>query len=259
MEEPAHRFVRHGGVQLHVETRGEGQRHVVFAHGWISSRRMWYDVAALLDPRAHRLHLMDFRGCGLSDRPLEAHGFEAYAGDLRAVVESVEAPVTLVGHSMGGRLAQFLAVDPPPNLRHLILVAPGSARPVTLTAKRSAMAADAFGSRERIARFQQAAMKRHLDAQTFERIVNDALLCQYEHWASVEERARFDFADRLAGVRLPALVIAGANDPLAPPSRVKREVAAPLAGSLFVVLKDAGHNLPVEAPGEIAAAVERFG
>lgn len=253
---PLH-FVDNAGVRLCLERRGTGPRHVLFAHGWISSRRMWYDVAARLDPDRYTLHLLDFRGCGLSDRPKD-HGFEAYAADLQRAIESAGAPVTLVGHSMGGRFAQFAAARRIAGIERVVLLAPGSARALRLAPRRRALAAEAFGSRERIERFQRAAMHRTLDARTMLRIVDDALLCQREHWEDVDERAGVDFAESLTHIDVPVLAIAGANDPLAPPSRVKREVASAIAGCLFVVLKDAGHNLPVEAPDEVALAVERF-
>jgi pimeloyl-ACP methyl ester carboxylesterase len=220
---------------------------------------MWYDVVDRLDPSRYTAHLLDFRGCGRSDRPVGDQDFPHYAGDLRAALASIDAPVTLVGHSMGGKLAQYVATDRPGNLERLVLVAPGTATSAAFPSKHRAMAIDAYGSRERIERFQHAAMSRAVSAEVVERLVDDALIAQYEHWIGWYDRGRsFAFAERLARIDVPALVIAGAKDPLAPPSRLKRDVDAAIAGSVFVVLKDAGHNLPVEAPGEIASAVERF-
>ena len=91
-----------------------------------------------------------------------------------------------------------------------------------------------------------------------QRIVDDALVASYEHWVGGEERGRIDFSDRLTSIAVPTLAIAGSNDPLAPPSRVKREVTGAIHDSLFVLLRDAGHNLPIETPDDIAEAVRRF-
>ena len=44
------RFLRNGEVTLALEVRGSGPVALLFVHGWISARRMWYDVAARLDP-----------------------------------------------------------------------------------------------------------------------------------------------------------------------------------------------------------------
>jgi pimeloyl-ACP methyl ester carboxylesterase len=251
-------WVKNGSVQLCYEARGRGSRHVLFAHGWISSRRMWYEVVERLDHDRFTLHLFDFRGCGLSDRPRTPDDLAEYAGDLRTVLATIDAPVTLVGHSLGGRLAQYVATERPPNLERLILVAPGSSKSVRFTAKRRAQAMDTYGSRERIERFQRAAMFRAVAPEVMERIVDDALVASYEHWVGGEQRGRVDFSARLAAIEVPTLAIAGSNDPLAPPSRVKREVSGLIHDAVFVLLRNAGHNLPIEAPDDIAEAVRRF-
>ncbi|HTX58699.1 MAG TPA: alpha/beta hydrolase [Verrucomicrobiae bacterium] len=252
------RFVRNGEVALALERRGGGGRHVLFAHGWISSRRMWYEVAERLDRERFTLHLLDFRGCGRSDRPRGAHALEDYASDLRAAISLIEAPVTLVGHSMGARIAQFVAAERPPGLERLVLVAPGAARPLRVPAARRSMVASAYGSRAAIERFIRASMARDVEPAVMERVVDDALQCQEEHWFDLHDRARADFSARLAAIDVPVLAIAGERDPLAPPSRVKRDVAALIPGSLFVVVRECGHNLPIESPAEIAAAVARW-
>jgi len=220
---------------------------------------MWYEVAERLDPGRFTLHLLDFRGCGLSDRPRTGHDLDGYAGDLRAALASIEAPVTLVGHSMGGKLAQLVASERPSNLARLLLVAPGLPRALRLSPQHRELTLDAFGSRERIERFQRAAMAAQPPPATMQRIVEDALLCQFEHWIGWYDRGRgIDVSDRLASIAIPTLVVAGAGDPLVPQARIKTDVAGAIEAALFVSLRNAGHNLPIEAPADIASAVERF-
>ena len=251
------RFVDNGGVTLAIEVRGHGPRALLFAHGWISGRRMWYDVADRLDPERFTAHLLDFRGAGLSDRPLAGHDLEGYASDLRAALTAV-GPAVLVAHSMGGKIAQFVATERPPGLERLVLVAPGTARAYAMSPKHRALAEAAFGSRTRIEAFQRAAMTRAVAADVMERIVSDALLAQREAWFGWYDRGRSaDFADRLGRIAVPTVVVAGEHDPLALPARVKRDVADRIAGAVFVTLRGAGHNLPVEAPDEIAGAIVR--
>lgn len=246
-------------VELYYERRGSGSRHLLFAHGWISSSRMWDDVSAHLDPQRFTQHRFDFRGCGRSDRPLDGHDFAGYAHDLRSTLAKVDGPVTLVAHSMGGRLAQFLAAERPSNLERMILVAPGTARGAPVSEKHARLTREAFGSRSRIAQFQRGAMGREPAPEAMERIIDDALIAQYEHWFGWYEHARAnDFRDRLERIEVPVLVIAGAKDPVAPPSRLKGETVDPIAGAVFVMLKGCGHNIPVESPGDVVEAIERF-
>jgi pimeloyl-ACP methyl ester carboxylesterase len=259
MEDSTPAFVRNGDVSLCIEHRGRGARAILFAHGWISSRRMWYDVVARLDPQDYTIRLLDFRGCGLSDRPAQGHDLDGYASDLRVALASIDAPVTLVAHSMGAKLAQFIAAERPANLERLILVAPGTAKATRFPEKHRAMTLEAYGSRERIERFQRVAMARDPGRAAMLRIVDDALIAQHEHWIGWYDRGRgIDFMDRLSEINVPVLVIAGAKDPLASPQRVRRDCAGAIAGALFVQLLDAGHNLPIETPDEVASAIRRF-
>jgi len=252
-------FVSNEGVQLCVERIGDGPRNLLFAHGWISARRMWYDVVARLDALRYTSYLMDFRGCGLSDRPMEGHDLAGYASDLQSVLTSIAQPVTVVGHSMGAKIAQYVASDRPQNLERLILVAPGSAKSVRLSEKHRTLSLAAFGRRERIRAFQRAAMVRGVPAEVLERIVDDALTGQREAWFGWYDHGRnIDFSERLSRINVPAIAVAGGRDPLAPPSRVKHDVAEAIEGCLFLMLRNAGHNLPVETPAEVAGVIDRF-
>lgn len=252
-------FVDNAGVQLCIEPRGEGARHVLFLHGWISARRMWYDVADRLDRDRFTLHMLDFRGNGLSDRPEHGHDLLGYVSDARAALAQIDAPVVLVGHSMGGKVAQYLASERPANLEKLLLVAPGTASGGRPSERHRVSALQTYGSRAKIEAFQRAAMARTLEPAVMERIVEDALVSQREHWYGWYDHGRFaEFMERLGNINIPTLCIGGAKDPLVPPARLKRDVAQAIPGSLLVTLRDAGHNLPVEAPTEIAQAILSF-
>ena len=221
---------------------------------------MWYDVVDRLDENRYTMHLLDFRGCGEADRPIEGHDLEGYAGDVRDALTSISEPVLLVGHSMGGKLAQLIASEHPRNLDRLILVAPGTAKAARFSQRHREMTLAAFGSKERVEAFQRAAMIRDVPTESMERIVDDALACQYEHWIGWYDRGRtIDFYDRVGEIDVPTLVIAGEKDPIAPASLVRRFVARAIPGALYVQLRNAGHNLPIEAPDEIADAVRQFG
>jgi pimeloyl-ACP methyl ester carboxylesterase len=252
------RYLDNDGVTLAVETRGTGPRALLFAHGWISARRMWWDVVERLDLERFTAHLLDFRGSGLSDRPLAGHDLDGYASDLRAALAHL-GPAAVVAHSMGGKVAQYVATDAPPQLERLVLVTPGTARAYGSNAKHRTLTEGAFGSRRKIERFQRAAMVREIPPEAMERIVDDALVAQREAWFGWYDRGRSaDFTERLDRIAVPTIVVAGENDPLVPPASAQRDVAERIAGALFVKLRGAGHNLPVETPDEIAGVIARF-
>lgn len=254
------RYIDNDGLALALETRGTGPRVLLFLHGWISSRRMFYEVVERLDLKAFTVHLLDFRGAGNSDRPTSGHDVAGYASDARAALEVIGGPVEMVAHSMGGKIAQFVALDPPAHLKRLVLVAPATAMRGRDSPDHRALAEAAFGSRVRIEQFQRAAMLREIAPDAMERLIDDALMAQREAWFAWYDRGRFeDFAERLGSITLPTFVVAGDRDPLAPVARVRRDVTNEIPGAVLVTLKLVGHNIPVERPAELAALLTRLG
>jgi pimeloyl-ACP methyl ester carboxylesterase len=252
-------FISNARVTLVLERWGSGPHVLLFAHGWISSRRMWYDVLAHLDPARYTAHLLDFRGAGLSDRPADGHDLEGYASDLRAAIAAIGEPLDLVAHSMGGKISQYVALDPPANVRRLVLVAPGTSHAVRGSERHRALAEAAFGSRANIRRFQLAAMKRAISPEAMERIVDDALVAQREAWFGWYDYGRHaDFSDRVGTIALPVFVLGAEDDPLVSPARLRREVVSAIPGAMFAALRGVGHNIPVEAPAELAQLIDRL-
>ena len=217
---------------------------------------MFYDVVERLDPTAFTAHMLDFRGSGLSDRPSDGYDLRGFSSDVRAALAELPARVELVAHSMGGKIAQFVALDPPANLKGLVLVAPGTARGAAPHPTHRALALGAFGSRTNIERFLRAAMYRDIAPDALEHLIDDALVASREAWFDWYDRGRLeDFSDGLRSISIPTLVIAGERDPLMPPQRLRRDVSGAIPGAVLVTLRHVGHNIPVELPGELASVI----
>ena len=106
--------------RLHVRTRGSAGSWVVFVHGLFVQGKNWTTIAKGLTDR-HRVALVDLPNHGHSpwtDRVDYVDMAELLATELVAVGE----PVTLVGHSMGGKVAMQLALRRPELLRALVVV-----------------------------------------------------------------------------------------------------------------------------------------
>lgn len=252
-------WINNESVQLCVETRGRGPQVLLFAHGWISSRKIWYEVCQRLDLSRYTLHLLDFRGSGQSDRPSHGHDLSGYASDLRAVFNWIQQPTLLIGHSAGGKISQYIASHhPPENLKGLVLVAPGSAQTYPPNPRHRQRTLDSFGSRKRIELFQKASMQRKIPDGVMQQLVDEALICQKEAWMGWYDHGRtVDFSDSLSRITCPCVIIAGDQDQLTPEKRVRTEISEKISGSQLVVLRDAGHNLPVEVPDGVAQLIDR--
>jgi pimeloyl-ACP methyl ester carboxylesterase len=110
------------GSRLHVEFDGPADGPVlVLTHGWALDSDAWYSVRREL-ARTYRLVLWDLPGLGRSSQPADhRYSVERLAEDLRTVIaQTGDAPVTLVGHSIGGMMMLTLARLHPDLLRSKI-------------------------------------------------------------------------------------------------------------------------------------------
>jgi pimeloyl-ACP methyl ester carboxylesterase len=114
----------HGGAKLVDEVLGApAAPHVVFMHGWGSSRESLRGVGVLFE-HTHRVHLLDLPGFGAAPLPPDDWDTARYA-DLveRYILERLPGVVVLVGHSFGGRIAVRLAARRLPQIRRVVLMA----------------------------------------------------------------------------------------------------------------------------------------
>jgi pimeloyl-ACP methyl ester carboxylesterase len=92
------------GVPIHFTVSGAGSPALVFVHGWAIDGRYW-DHQVPVFARTHRVVTLDLAGHGRSGRERKDWTVEAFAQDVRAVVDAVGLKeVVLVGHSMSGNV-----------------------------------------------------------------------------------------------------------------------------------------------------------
>ncbi|MES3100505.1 alpha/beta fold hydrolase [Sphingomonas faeni] len=129
-------------VDINIVDVGEGRPALLFLHYWGGSVRSWLPVMRVLAD-TNRCVGIDFRGWGRSGRDVEDYGLETLAEDVLGVIEDLALDdFTIVGHSMGGKVAQLVAAAHPKGLRRLILMAPAPPSPIVLSAEtRQAMVA----------------------------------------------------------------------------------------------------------------------
>src|SRR5271155_5487162 len=117
------------GIRIHVADQGKGTLAIVFLHGWGASTRTWEHVIAALPP-GYRTVAIDQRGWGSSEHPSSGYSLTELADDTGGAIEVLGLDrYVLVGHSMGGKTAQFLASRRPKGLIGLVLVAPAPPSP----------------------------------------------------------------------------------------------------------------------------------
>jgi 2-succinyl-6-hydroxy-2,4-cyclohexadiene-1-carboxylate synthase len=111
------------GVEYRVLEAGAGEEAVMLLHGFTGRIENWRDQIALFS-QDHRVIVIDLLGHGDTDAPDEVrrYAIEEAAADLIAVLDQLGvAQVNLLGYSMGGRLALYIALHFPQLVKRLIL------------------------------------------------------------------------------------------------------------------------------------------
>ena len=269
------REVQIGDVMIHVVEAGEGGRPVMLVHGFTADAG---EVAGILGPLVDRgWHAVapDLRGHGRSDRPTEgdAYSFELLAGDVVALADDLGWDrFALVGHSMGGAVAQLIALDHPERLTGLVLAStfhgpvPGITmdlvelgRWVVREAGMSGLA-DAMEARRAENPESVAAVERLQESRPGYAEESRARLIANspDMWMALAPRFvdQEDRLERLAKLQLPTTVIVGDLDSTFLDDC--RRLAATIPGSQLTVIAGAGHVPQVEQPEAWWQAVSSF-
>lgn len=252
---------------LTIEHDDVGQgRPLILLHAFPLAGAMWQpQIEALQDEL--RLIVPDLRGFGGTSGFDGPASIEQMAGDVAALLHAlrIDEPVALCGLSMGGYVALAFARKFPEKLRGLILAdTRAEADTVEGKAKRDEMIefARAHAAREVVEqmlprltfdesrRRRAAAMDEVLRigaAQTTKGII-DALQAL---------RDRPDARPDLQAIKVPTLVIVGAQDTLTPPS-MARTLAEGISQAQLVTIERAGHLSNLEQPEAFNSAIQAF-
>src|SRR5258705_12661572 len=117
------------GVDIYYEVSGQGTP-LLFLSETACDGAVWNLYQAPEFARDHRVVILDYRGTGLSEKPSMKYSTEMFADDAAAVLDHLALDSAVVcGHSMGGRVAQLLALNHPRKVSKLILASSGAAHP----------------------------------------------------------------------------------------------------------------------------------
>ena len=118
-------------TEIYYEVHGQG-RPLLFLSETHCDGEVWKIHQVPEFSRDHRVIIMDYRGTGQSGKPSIPYTTQMFADDAMALLDHLEASEAVVcGHSMGGRVAQLMALDHPSRIKALILASTGASFPET--------------------------------------------------------------------------------------------------------------------------------
>lgn len=258
------------GRDLHVRVEGSGPP-ILLVHGIPTNGELWREVVPRLATRA-RVIVPDLLGYGRSDPPDGLPvGIRAQADYLLGLLDALGIDrATVVGHDIGGGVAQILAVRhadrverlglvnsvcydswPIPEMKVLQATAPAVEHlPAGLTVEGIEL-----GLRRGFV--HKAKAEPYLDKFLQPFRSHRGMQVFLEHVRSLHSEATQELAPELPRLRLPVAVAWGMQDPFQKPHWGER-LARDIPGAEWTPIPDASHFAPADAPAEVAAAVERL-
>lgn len=250
--------IRVDGIKLAYTLSGRGST-VLLLHGWMCNREFWKKQIHALS-KTHQILALDFRGHGDSDTPEGGYTIEQLADDVCNVMKGLGIKeAVVVGHSMGGMVAQQLCVSHMKYVSGLILV-------TTIAADREGHLISKRIERETLRLGFQPAFLHY-----FEGWFGPGTDPNIIHWVRaqmlrapenvgldlVRAYSRFDLRAHLPSFSVPTLVIGTVSDASAVP--VESEILAGLIpGAQLVMIDGAGHFPMLETPQKFNKILEEF-
>ncbi|MBY6205523.1 alpha/beta fold hydrolase [Halomonas denitrificans] len=258
-------------ARLNVVESGTGPEILVLLHGLLFSHRMFDAQVEALGSR-FRCVRMDFRGQGESEVTKSGYDLDTLADDAIALIESLDAdeagqPVHLLGFSMGGMVAQRVALRRQERLKSLVLMNTSAEREHWTKRPRFAvlnLVARTFGL--------DIVTPRILPLMFSDRFIDDPTCREErERWVAMvtaNDRvgvtravrgvvSRKSVLDRLHEIRLPTLVVTADQDRALPP-RESQHIHERIDGSRLVTIENSGHMTTAEQPEAVNRALLDF-
>jgi 3-oxoadipate enol-lactonase len=252
------------GIQMSYALEGPASGPVItMSHSLATDLSMWDPQARALAAR-YRVLRYDTRGHGGTDAPAGGYTLSQLADDARALLKALGITRThWIGLSMGGMIGQTLALSSPEMLQSLSLCDTSSRIPADmkhLWDERIATV-DAKGMEPMVeptvARwFTPKFIETHKDVIESVRAMIRRTPAKGYVGCCHAIRA-LDLTDRLEAVRLPTLIIVGAQD-MGTPLAASQAIHQRIKGSELVVLDPASHLSNLEQPAAFTDALEKF-
>jgi pimeloyl-ACP methyl ester carboxylesterase len=258
------------GINIYYEIHGSGSP-LVLINGLGYDLWMWHKMAPFL-AKHFQVTTFDNRGVGQSDAPKGPYSAEMLADDLAGLFDQMGfSQAAVLGHSMGGFIAQAFVLKYPEKVSALILAATnfGGPRHIPITQEAMAVLMDISG--DPAARLRRGilvscapgysdANADFVEEWVKYRLAHPLMPEPYQAQLAiglslVSEEASFE--KKLGAVNVPTLVLFGEHDKVVPPANAPL-LAQAIPNAQIEILPNAGHFVPFEVPEAASRAVTQF-
>ena len=256
------------GIDLYYEVHGEGEP-LLLIMGLSLTSKSWFRTIPVLS-KHYKVIVFDNRGVGLSGKPNSPYSIELMAEDARAVMDAVGIESAHVyGISMGGMIAQRLAIKYPERIKSLVLgcttsggekhVQPGAEVSMLMLSRGSSTATPeemAWATAPIL--YSQSFIENHREqvAEDVQKRIEIPVL-PYAYMLQLQACLAHDTYNEIDQIRVPVLVIHGDEDKLVPYENGVT-LAEKIPNAEFLTIKGAGHIYVTEANDLVNKRVLEF-
>jgi pimeloyl-ACP methyl ester carboxylesterase len=258
------------GIDIYYEIHGSGDP-LVLINGLGYDLWMWHKMVPGLAEH-FRVIVFDNRGVGQTDKPEGPYTAQMLADDTAGLLEALGIPrAAVLGHSMGGFVAQALVLSRPELVTKLILSATNCGGPNHIPVTPEALAVLTDMEADPIERLRRGiavsctpgfaeAHPEIVDEWVAHRVENPILPEPYQAQVAIgmalmSEEACFE--PRLKEVKVPTLILFGADDKVVPPGNAEL-LAREIPDCTIKTLPNAGHFYPFDATDAAVLAIVEF-
>ena len=248
-------------MTIGYETFGRGPHRVVVLHGWFGDQTFMAPMREALSADEFTYVFPAYRGYGASKTETGAYTVEEISADVRALIDSLGySEVSLVGHSMGGKFIQRVAIDAPGRIRRMVAITPVPAAAVPFDEQGWALfsgAAENIGNRRGIIDFTtgsrlSAAWLDTMARASSENSTREAFAGYLLAWAKT------DFHQAVIGSEIRIKVIVGQYDGAINAETMKATFLQWYKHAELEEIANAGHYPMNETPVALATSMEAF-
>lgn len=253
-------------VNMYYEIHGEGEPLVLIT-GLSSDHKTWLPFLPAFTNN-YRVLIMDNRGIGKTEYPDDQFSIDDMASDTVHLMEELGIEKAhILGHSLGGRIAQKIAIKYPERVKSLILAATSASQPKSSKLMLNTLADEVNNgmSIEALLKIMMTITfteKSFVNLDTISERIELRVKSLSRNYArnfarQVRASADYNTKEELSRIKVPTLVLAAENDFIFP-LEFLRELAEGIADADLKVIEGTGHSLILEAPQEFIKLVLTF-
>ena len=257
-------------IELYYEIHGAGQPLVLIS-GLGYPLWQWHKMVPFLAEH-FQVITFDNRGVGQSDKPAGPYTAQMLAADTAGLLDALGIEKAIIaGHSMGGFIAQAMALDFPQKVAKLILCSTNFGGPHHVPVTPEAMKVLTDVTSDALTRFKNGLAvstapdwseknPEMIEEWVKWRVANPIDPAPYQAQMAIgfglmPEAAAFE--NKLPRLNVPTLILFGAHDKVVPPENASL-LAEKISGSKVVILPNAGHFFPIEVAEAASRTITDF-